>query len=181
MEWCWSWNSNTLATWWEEVTHWKRPNPGKHWRQKEKGTTEDKMVGWHHRLNRHEFEQALGVDDGQGSLACCSPWSLKESDTTERRNWTELNWIFLTDETLLPWKESEAGIWTCKGLEEDERIRALPCSVPRLFFPQEEFGVGTMLLSSCSFLFEFWSHLVLWLLFPFSCILTIFLCWNLIC
>ena len=49
------------------------------------------MVGWHHQLNGHEFEQALGVGDGQGSLVCCSPWGRKESDTTERLNWTELN------------------------------------------------------------------------------------------
>ena len=46
--------------------------------------TEDEMVGWHHRLNGHEFEQALGDGDGQGSLACCSPWGCKELDTTER-------------------------------------------------------------------------------------------------
>ena len=49
----------------------------------EKGTTEDEMVGWHHRLNGHEFEQAPGVGDGQGSLACCRSWDHKESDTTE--------------------------------------------------------------------------------------------------
>ena len=48
--------------------------------------TEDEMVGWHHRLNGHEFEQAPGVGDGPGSLACCSPWAHKESDTTERLN-----------------------------------------------------------------------------------------------
>ena len=48
--------------------------------------TENEMVGWHHQLNRHEFEQALGVGDGQGSLACCSPWGHKESDMTERLN-----------------------------------------------------------------------------------------------
>ena len=48
--------------------------------------TEDEMVGWHHRLNGHEFEQALGVGDGQVSLVCCSPWGRKESDTTERLN-----------------------------------------------------------------------------------------------
>ena len=52
--------------------------------------TEDEMVGWHHRLNGHEFEQALGVGDGQGSLACCSPWGHKDLDTTERLNRTEL-------------------------------------------------------------------------------------------
>ena len=48
--------------------------------------TEDKIIGWHHRLDGHEFEQALGVGDGQGSLACCSPWGRKESDTTKRLN-----------------------------------------------------------------------------------------------
>ena len=48
--------------------------------------TEDEMVEWHHQLNGHEFEQALGVGDGHGSLACCSPWCLKESDMTERLN-----------------------------------------------------------------------------------------------
>ena len=52
-------------------------------RLKSKGTTEDQMVEWHYRLNGHEFEQAPGVDDGQESLACCSPWSRKESDMTE--------------------------------------------------------------------------------------------------
>ena len=52
-------------------------------RGEEKGMTEDWMVGWHHRLNGHEFEQALGVGDGQGGLVCCSPWGCKESDMTE--------------------------------------------------------------------------------------------------
>ena len=52
--------------------------------------TEDEMLGWHHRLNGHEFEQTLGDGDGQGSLACCSPWSRKELDTTERLNNKEL-------------------------------------------------------------------------------------------
>ena len=65
----------------------KDPDAGKDWRQ-EKGTTEDEMVGWHHRLNGHEFEQAPGVGDGQGSLMCCSPWGCKESDKTEGLNWT---------------------------------------------------------------------------------------------
>ena len=59
---------------------------GKHWRQEEKGTTEDEIVGWHYHLNGHEPEQALGVDDGQGSLACYSPWGCKELDTTEQLN-----------------------------------------------------------------------------------------------
>ena len=69
----------------------KDPDAGKDWRQEEKGTTEDEVVGWHHRLNGHEFEQVPGVGDGQGSLACCSPWGCKESDMTEWLNWTERN------------------------------------------------------------------------------------------
>ena len=63
----------------------KDPDAGKDWGQ-EKGLTEDEMVGWYHRLNGHEFEQAPGDGDGQGSLACCSPWGCKESDMTERLN-----------------------------------------------------------------------------------------------
>ena len=66
----------------------RKPDAGKDWRHEEKGITEDEMVEWHHQLNGHKFEQALGV--GQGSLACCSPWFCKESDTIERLNWTEL-------------------------------------------------------------------------------------------
>ena len=61
----------------------KDPDAGKDRRQKEKATTEDEMVGWHHQLNGHEFEQAPGDGDGQGNLACCSPWDHKESYTTE--------------------------------------------------------------------------------------------------
>ena len=69
---------------------WKGPDDGKDWRWEEKGTTEDEMVGWHHRLNGHEFEWTPGVGDGQGGLACCSPCGHKESDMTEWLNWTEL-------------------------------------------------------------------------------------------
>ena len=69
---------------------WKDPDAGKDWRQEEKGMTEDGMVEWHHQLNGHEFEQAPGVGDGQGGLACCDSWGCKESDMTEWLNWTEL-------------------------------------------------------------------------------------------
>ena len=77
-------------------TDWKRadgedPDAGKDWRWEERGTREDEMVGWHHRLNAHEFEQALGIGNGQGSLVCCSPWGHKEQDTTEWLSWTELD------------------------------------------------------------------------------------------
>ena len=71
----------------------KDPDAGKDWRQEEKGTTENEMVGWHHWLNGHEFEEALAVGDRQGSLACCSPWSRRVG-----HNWaTELNCPTLCD------------------------------------------------------------------------------------
>ena len=75
-DWCWS--SNTLATWCKEPTHWKRP-----WCwERQKGITEDEMVGWHHWLNGHKFEQALRDGEGQGSLSCCSPSWLSDWTTT---------------------------------------------------------------------------------------------------
>ena len=79
-----------------DVRNWlnrKGPDAGQDWRWEEKGMTENEMVGWHHRVDGHEFEQAPGVGDRQGSLVCCSPWGRKESDTTEWLNWTELNWV----------------------------------------------------------------------------------------
>ena len=69
---------------------WKDPDSEKDWRQEEKGTTEDEMVGWHPWLNGHGFGLTLGDGDGQGGLVCCGSWGRKESDTTERLNWTEL-------------------------------------------------------------------------------------------
>ena len=68
----------------------KDPDAGKDWRQEEEGITGDKMVGWRHQLNCHESEQVLGVGYGQGSLGCSSPWGHKESDMTERLNWTDI-------------------------------------------------------------------------------------------
>ena len=81
--------------WPPDVKNWllrNDPDVGKDWRQEEKRTTEEDMVGRHHQqLDKHEFEQAPGVGDGQGSMACCSPWDSKESYTTEQLNWTEWN------------------------------------------------------------------------------------------
>ena len=81
--------AETPILWPPDAKNWllgKHPDAGKDWRQEEKGMTEDEMVGWHHRLNGHEFEQAPGDGEGQGSLACCSPWGHKGSDTSERLN-----------------------------------------------------------------------------------------------
>ena len=83
--------------WPPDVKNWligKGPDAGKDWRQEEKGTTEDEMVGWHHWLNGHEF------GDGHGSLVCCSPWDRQELDTTEGLNWTELRTITSLDRAL---------------------------------------------------------------------------------
>ena len=74
---------------------WKDPDAGKDWGQEEKGTTEDEMAGWYHRLNAHESEWTPGVGDGQGGLACCSSWVCKESDMTERLIWSDLKRLSL--------------------------------------------------------------------------------------
>ena len=98
-DWCWIWNSNTLATCCEEPTHWKTPWCWERLKAGE-GTTEYEMVGWHHWPDRHEFEQALGIGDGQRSLACCSPWGRRGSDMTKQLNWTLiLNWARTKEET----------------------------------------------------------------------------------
>ena len=92
-------------------------------RIKEKGMTEDEMVGWHHRLNGHEFEQAPGDSAGQGSLLCCGPWGHRESDMTERLNNNKtttdlypLDTVFAFNQSLpqccqmSPWAENTAGV-----------------------------------------------------------------------
>ena len=83
---------------------WKDPDAGKDLKQ-EKGMAEDKMVGWHYWLNGHEFEQTLGVGDGQRGMVCCSPWGCKESDTTEWLNWTEQNWMSLRKKLVRVWTQ----------------------------------------------------------------------------
>ena len=75
---------------WKSRLIGKDPDAGKDWRRKEKGMTEDEMIEWHHWLSGYEFEQALGVGERQGSLACCSPWVA--NSWTWLSDWTELNW-----------------------------------------------------------------------------------------
>ena len=90
----------TQALWPPAAKSWligKDPDTGKDWGQGEKGTTEDEMVGWHHRLNGHRFGWTMGVGDGQGGLACCGLWGCKESDTWA----TELNWLCLNSAYIL--------------------------------------------------------------------------------
>ena len=102
--------AETLILWPPHVKSWltgKDSDAGRDWGQEEKGTTEDEMAGWHHQLDGHEFEWTPGVGDGQGGLVCCDSWGCKESDTTERLNWTELNnfllKLFIGNKTRLRW------------------------------------------------------------------------------
>ena len=96
----------------------KDPDAGKDWRQEEKGVTEDEMVGWHHWLNGHEFEQTLGDTEGQGNLLCCSLWGATESDASERLNNSFLiclhfcctNALHLRTDLL---KKKKKIYWTC--------------------------------------------------------------------
>ena len=85
--------AETPVLWPPHVKSWpigKDSDAGRDWGQEEKGTTEDEMAGWHHWLDGHEFEGTLGVGDGQGGLACCKSQGCKESDATERLNWTAI-------------------------------------------------------------------------------------------
>ena len=108
----------TPILWPPDAKNWvigKDPDAGKDWRQEEKQLIEDEMVGWHHWLDGHEFEQAPGVGDEQGSLVCCSPWCCIELDTTERLNWTEH--IF------------KKAIWIHRFYNPQSVIFGLPCSI----------------------------------------------------
>ena len=98
--------TNTLATWCEELTDLKWPWCWEWLKAGEGDNRWNGMIGWHHWLRGHELEWTPGVGDGQGRLACCSPWGLKESDTTEQLNWAILHnftyWICL--ESCCAWK-----------------------------------------------------------------------------
>ena len=96
---------------WPPVKSWlvgKDSDAGRDWGQEEKGLTEDEMAGWYHWLDWCEFEWTLGVGDGQGGLACCDSWGHKESDTTERLNWTE-NMVEVMRIVVTSLKRSHAG------------------------------------------------------------------------
>ena len=107
-------------------SYWKDPNAGKDWRQEEKGMTENEMVEWHHQLNGDEFEKTPGVGDGQGGLACYSPWNHEELDMTKLLNWTELSdltnrHLFThssrdqTSEIKVPANSLESSFWRCRA------------------------------------------------------------------
>ena len=89
--------AETPVLWPPHAKSWlieKVSDAGRDWGQEEKGTTEDEMAGWHHRLDGCEFEWTPGDSDGQGGLACCDSWGRKQSNTTEQLNWTEGLFLF---------------------------------------------------------------------------------------
>ena len=112
--------AETPILWPPDVKNWligKDPDAGKDWRQEEKGMTEDEMVVWHHRLNGHGFGWTPGVGDGQGGLACCSPWCHKESDMNEQLNWTELIFqsVLITEGSLDLFFQESTGNEFCSA------------------------------------------------------------------
>ena len=116
--------AETPVLWPPHAKSWligKDSDAGRDWGQEEKGMTEDEMAGWHHRLDAHEFGWTLGVGDGQGGLACCSSWGRQELDTTERLNWTELNWTYADDTTFMAENEELKSL-LMKVKEESEKV-----------------------------------------------------------
>ena len=115
-------DAEALILWPPDVKNWlsgKDPSGGKDWRQEEKGSTEDEMGGWHHQLDGHEFEQAPGRGEGQGSLVCFSPWGCKESDMTQWLNdndWESTVWGAEGGAELMPiycCYDSKLLLWNC--------------------------------------------------------------------
>ena len=132
--------------WPSNVKSWlirKDPDAGKDWRQ-EKGTTEDRMVEWHHRLNGHEFGQALGDGEGQGSLVCCNPWDCKDSDTAE--------WLKPTIQQSHSWAyiQTRVSEWGCSVVSNSLQPRGLKPTrlLHPWYFPDKSAGVG------CHFLLQ---------------------------
>ena len=113
--------AETPILWPPHVKIWligKDPDTGRDWGQEEKGTTEDEMIVWHHRLDGHEFEQTPGVGDGQGGLACCNSWGHKELDMTEWLNWTELSGFVNSRKQLFPsrYRKISLVLWPVQTL-----------------------------------------------------------------
>ena len=141
----------------------KKSDAGKDWRREETGLTGDKMVWWHHQLNGHEFEQALGVGDGQGSLKCCSPWGHKQLDTAEQLNCISRSVVFshqIMFDSLKP-----------RGLQ---KVRLLyPSLSPRVSSnscPLNQWCILTV--SSSAILFSFWLQSFASVSFPMSWFFT---------
>ena len=154
--------AETPILWPRDAKSWligKDPDAGKDWRQEEKGTAEDEVVGWHQRHNGHGFGWTPGVGDGQGGLACCGSWGHKELDTTEHLNWTEVvgwsslvgrqplqirwEWSMSLDHEFWRWSSTSSTLAVCLDCSRTER------------------GSGDRAWSTFSFLF-FWKYMRLY-------------------
>ena len=119
--------AEALILWPPDAKNWligKDPDAGKDWRQEEKGMTEDEMVGWHHQLDGHEFEQAPGVGDGQGGLACCSAWGHSQ---TWLNDWTELKHKTTQWQPLIldvGWNYEKVRVWPLLGGGSTQRVNS---------------------------------------------------------
>ena len=141
-DWCWSWSSNLLATLCKELTHLKRLWCWERLKAGEERNNKDEMIGWHHWLDGHEFEQALGVDNGQGSLEYWGPCGHKESDMTDQLNWTEtahkVRWIL----TYVYTWENITSI-KIMNLSPSPNVSSWPMLIPLSFhflFPQQHWS-----------------------------------------
>ena len=104
--------AETATIWPPHAKFWligKNSDARRDWRQEEKGTTENEMAGWHHRLDGHEFDWTPGVGDGHGGLVCCYSWGRKELDTTERLNWTELGDLHFQETVVVVLRATTKG------------------------------------------------------------------------
>ena len=145
---------------------WKDPDAGKGWSGEEKGMTEDEMVGWHHWLDGHEFEETLGVGDGQGGLACCSPWGHKELDRMEWLNWTAVFWIGTYPLALLVLRSSDSDRNYTIGFPGSPCYQLHILELIRLYNCVSQFLVINLFVSIYPVLFLWrttkWDHTVLW-------------------
>ena len=147
-----------LILWPPDVKSWligKDPDAGKDRKQEEKGTTEDKIVGWHHQLNGHEFEQASGDGEGQGSLACCSPWGWRNQ--TRLSNWTRQSLQACLLLSLLACRLLEGSLWLVfheTSVFQPIPLYTSPC-VPAGLLPAHKTSCSQV-LSAEQFLFSVW-------------------------
>ena len=160
---------------WPPDVNWligKDPDAGKDWRQEEKGTTDDEMVGWPHWCDGHECEQAPGVGDGQGGLLCWGPWGRKEPDTTEGLNWMCLlhklevlqsrSWAFSFTLSASQGAQHPAGVSACLLTELMAWSQEGSERAPRVFFHRLRSsqwmteGGGSAALSALVFLDSSW-------------------------
>ena len=137
--------AETPTLWPPHAKSWiigKSPDAWRDWGQEEEGTIEDEMAGWHHRLDGHEFEWTPGVGDGQRGLTYCNLWDRKESDTTERLNWTEIT-------SLSPWTHLILmSLCYALGLCRSQKLCPAPFPAASCYFPEPWKGPQCCLYNS---------------------------------